>query len=306
MNDVAASPQGASVEAKVPRPSRAQRLRRWRTFPAPAAVGAAMLVSMLLFIVVVPMLPGYDPYRQDLAAGLARPFESMAGLAFPLGSDALGRDLLSRLSLASRVSFAIGASAVAISLVTGLGLGLVAGYFRGPVEMVVMGIADLQLAVPRVLLMIAVSAILGPSVTVLTILLGLTSWVSYGRVARSMALTLRHKEFVLSATTQGASAWWNIRRHVLPNVMPQMVIIGTFEFGQVIMLEAALSFLGLGIQPPLPSLGLMISEGQNDLAINPWISILPGISIFLLVAGSQLFSQLFTSERQRALLPAAL
>jgi peptide/nickel transport system permease protein len=220
------------------------------------------------------------------------------GRFYLLGTDSLGRDLLSRTALAGRVSLLIGLSAVLISLATGVVLGLVAGYFRGWTENVIMGIADLQLSIPRVLLLIAVTAVLGSSVLTLTVLLGLTSWVAYGRVARAMALSLREREFVLSAITQGAGPIWNIRKHLLPNVLPQMVIVGSFELGQIIVLEASLSYLGLGIQPPLPSWGRMISDGQSYLQLDPWLIVVPGVAIFMLVAGVQFLSQSFTTERE--------
>ena len=200
------------------------------------------------------------------------------------------------MALAGRVSLFIGLSAVAVSMVVGVVLGLLAGYFRGWTETVIMGFADLQLSIPRVLLLIAVTAMLGSTVVNLMILLGLTSWVAYGRVARAMSLSLREREFVLSAITQGATPAWNIRKHLLPNVLPQMVIVGSFELGQIIVLEAALSYLGLGIQPPLPSWGLMISEGQSYLEINPWLSVLPGLALFMLVAGVQFLTQSLTAE----------
>jgi peptide/nickel transport system permease protein len=181
-------------------------------------------------------------------------------------------------------------------MIVGVLLGLVAGYFRGPVENLVMGIADLQLAVPRVLVVIAVTAVTGPDLVTLTILLGLTRWVSYGRVARAMTLSLREREFVQSALTQGASARWNLRYHILPNVMPQMLILASYELGQIIVIEAALSYLGLGVQPPMPSWGMMISEGQQFLEIEPYLALLPGLAIFMLVAGAQFLSQRFTPE----------
>lgn len=259
---------------------------------------AALLAAVLLLIVIVPLLPGYDPYTQNLAVSLAAPFENIDGRTYIFGTDTLGRDLLSRVALAGRVSLLIGLCAVLISLTLGVFLGLVAGFFRGFVESIVMGLADLQLSIPRVLLLIAVAAIVGPSIVNLTVLLGLTSWVVYGRVARAMALSLREREFVLSAVTQGASAAWNIRKHLLPNVLPQMLIVGSFELGQIIVFEASLSYLGLGIQPPLPSWGMMISEGQQYLEIDPWIALLPGIAIFMLVTGVQFLSQAFTSEGQ--------
>ncbi len=266
-------------------------------FRLSTAFALALLFGVFVLVVIVPFLPGYDPYSQNLAASLLAPGDaSIDGRVYVLGTDTLGRDMLSRLALAGRVSLFIGFSAVVVSLVVGVGLGLIAGFFRGWVENVIMGIADLQLSIPRVLLLIAVAAILGTGVFKLAILLGLTSWVAYGRVARAMALSLREREFVLSATTQGATAIWNIRKHLLPNVLPQMLIVGSYELGQIIVLESALSYLGLGVQPPLPSWGLMVSEGQTYLELDPWLSVLPSIALFMLVAGVQIYSQSFTSE----------
>jgi peptide/nickel transport system permease protein len=276
----------------------------WRTLSrvGPSSLFATgLLLAILLFVILVPLLPGYDPYGQNLSASLAEVGDTVDGRLYLFGADPLGRDMVSRLALAGRVSIFIAVSAVAISLVVGVALGLVAGFFRGPVESLIMGLADLQLSIPRVLLLIAVTSVIGPSVPNLTILLGLTSWVGYGRVARAMALSLREREFVLSAVTQGASPFWNIRKHLLPNVLPQMLIVGSFELGQIIVLEASLSYLGIGVQPPLPSWGLMISEGQNYLEIDPWLSVLPGIAIFMLVTGVQFISQRFTAEGEDTL-----
>ena len=188
------------------------------------------------------------------------------GVFYLLGTDTLGRDMFSRLALAGQVSVLIGAGAVVFSLVVGVGAGLVAGYFRGAVESAIMGLADLQLSIPRILLLIAVTAVVGSGEVKLTLLLGATSWVAYGRVARAMALTLRNREFVLAAITQGATSTWNIRKHLLPNVAPQMLIVASSEFGQIVLLEASLSYLGLGVQPPLPSWGAMVSGGP-DLSV---------------------------------------
>jgi peptide/nickel transport system permease protein len=268
-----------------------------RKLRASTAVALLLLIGVLLLVAVVPLLPSYDPYSQNLSASLLAPGGvSFDGRMYILGTDTLGRDMLSRLALAGQVSLFIGFSAVIVSLVMGVTLGLLAGFFRGWVENVIMGIADLQLSIPRVLLLIAVAAILGTGVIKLALLLGLTSWVAYGRVARAMALSLREREFVLSATTQGATPAWNIRKHLLPNVLPQMLIVGSYELGQIIVLESALSYLGLGVQPPLPSWGLMVSEGQTYLELDPWLSVLPSIALFMLVAGAQILSQSFTSE----------
>ncbi|MFE9959283.1 ABC transporter permease [Micromonospora sp. NPDC005299] len=290
------------VTAPVADPARPGALRRRRPMlSGTMLLAAALLVGVAVLVIIVPFLPGYDPYGQDLGRGLLRPMQSFNGDLFPLGTDSLGRDLLSRLALAGRVSVLIGLSAVVVSLLIGVTLGLIAGYFRGVAENVIMGLADLQLAIPRVLLLIAVVAVIGPSVLNLTVLLALTSWVAYGRIARAMAMSLREREFVLSAVTQGATAGWNIRKHLLPNVVPQMLIVGSFELGQIIVLEASLSYLGLGVQPPLPSWGLMISEGQDYLNSNPWLSVLPGIAIFMLVGGVQFLSQRFTAESHQDL-----
>jgi peptide/nickel transport system permease protein len=270
-------------------------MRRRLTFTAWLAI--AMLSVVLLLVVVVPLLPGYDPYAQDLAGRLLLPFERLDdGRLSIFGTDKLGRDVLSRVALAGRVSLFIGLLAVAVSMTIGIVLGMIAGYFRGWTETLIMGLADLQLSIPRVLLLIAVTAIIGSTMVNLTILLGLTSWVAYGRVARALSLSLREREFVLSAITQGATPAWNIRSHLLPNVLPEMLIVGSFELGQIIVLEAALSYLGLGIQPPLPSWGLMISEGQSYLELNPWLAVIPGTALFMLVAGVQFLTQSLTAE----------
>jgi peptide/nickel transport system permease protein len=260
-----------------------------------------LLAVMVVFMLAMPLTPFYDPYGQNLAGGLV-PIggRSFDGRFYLLGSDTLGRDILSRLALAGQVSTAIGLGAVAISLVVGVTLGLIAGFYRGTVEAVIMGLADLQLSIPRVLLLIAVAAIIGPSVLNLAVLLGITSWVAYGRVARAMTLSLRQREFVLSAVTQGATPAWNIRKHLLPNVLPQMLIVGSYEFGQIIVMEASLSFLGLGVQPPLPSWGMMVSEGQSYLALAPHLAILPSITLFIMVAGLQFLSQALMAEGEVA------
>ncbi len=281
----------------IPPAEHRRRRPAWlRDIRGSTAAALFMLLIVVLIAFGVPMLPGFDPYGQDLSAGYLQPLQSAGGQFYLFGTDPLGRDYLSRIARGTQITLLIGFSAVFVSLLMGVTLGLIAGYFRGATESLIMGIADLQLSIPRILLLIAVTAVIGPSLLNLSLLLGLTSWVSYGRVARAMALSLREREFVLSATTQGASSAWNIRKHLLPNILPQMVIVGSYELGLIIIIESSISYLGLGIQPPLPSLGLMISEGQTYLALNPWISILPGIAIFLMVAGTQFVSQRFTSE----------
>jgi peptide/nickel transport system permease protein len=263
------------------------------------AIALLLLTGVFVLVALVPLLPSYHPYQQNLAASLVMPGGTdMNGAFYLFGTDTLGRDMLSRLSLAGRVSLFIGFAAVVVSLLIGVMLGLVAGFYRGWTENIIMGLADLQLSIPRVLLLIAVAAIVNTSLVNLALLLGFTSWVSYGRVARAMALSLREREFVLAATTHGATSVWNIRKHLLPNVIPQMLIVGSYEFAQIIVMEASLSYLGLGVQPPLPSWGFMVSEGQTYLELDPWLSLLPSIALFMLVAGIQFLSQTFTAENE--------
>lgn len=269
--------------------------RNWTRIAA-LGLAFAFLAVLVFLLAVVPFLPGYDPYGQDIMVSLLPPMSDEAGRAHVLGTDFLGRDLLSRLALAGQVSLLIAVGAVVVSLLSGMILGLVAGYFRGWVEMAIMSIADIQLAIPRVLLLIAVTALFGADLWQLILIVGLSGWVVYGRVARAMALSLREREFVLAARTMGASTSWNIRRHLVPNVTSQMLILGSYEMSQIILLEASLSYLGLGVQPPMPSWGMMIFEGQSDLANAPWLSIFPGLALFMLVIVIQVLSQLFTAE----------
>ena len=261
-------------------------------------LAGSFLAILIVLVVVVPFLPGYDPYQQDIMVSLMPPLSEDMGRFHVLGTDFLGRDLLSRLALAGRISLFIALGAVTLSLAIGMVLGLIAGYFRGWTETVIMGIADVQLAIPKVLLLIAVTALFGANLWQLILIIGLSGWVIYGRVARSIALTLREREFVLAARTMGATTSWNIRRHLVPNVTSQMLIVGSYEMSQIILLEASLSYLGLGVQPPTPSWGMMIFEGQNDLVYAPWLSVFPGLALFMLVIVIQIFSQFFTSETQ--------
>lgn len=264
------------------------------------ALGLAGLFLLVLvgLLGVVPLLPGHDPYAQDIMASLLPPLSREGGRLYLLGTDFLGRDLLGRLALAGQISLLIAVGSVVISMAVGTVLGLIAGYFRGWAETVIMGVADIQLAIPKILLLIAVTALFGTSLWQLILIIGLSGWVVYARVARAMALTLREREFVLAARVMGASTSWNIRKHLVPNVTSQMLILGSYDMSQIILLEASLSYLGLGVQPPTPSWGMMIYEGQNDLAFAPWLSLFPGLALFMLVIVIQIFSQSFTSESQ--------
>jgi peptide/nickel transport system permease protein len=272
------------------------RASRPRPIAGSVVLGAILVLTIVALVTLVPLLSGYDPYGQDLMSSLAPPLNQGDERQFWLGSDALGRDVLSRLALAGRISLGISISAVAISLTIGLVTGTLAGFFGGMIDTAVTSLADLQLSVPRVLLLIAAAALSGPSATTLTILIGITGWASYCRVARALTLSLRSRDYVQAAVTLGTSPASSIRQHILPNVLPHILILATFDLGQVIVLEASMSYLGLGVQPPLPSWGGMMSEGQNYLEIAPWIALAPGFAVFLIVAGVQLVSQHLTAE----------
>ena len=256
-----------------------------------------LLVSLVLFSLVVPVLPSSDPYTQDLALRTKPPlYVDRGGRLHLLGTDALGRDLLSRMALAGRISILLAGGAVLVSMLIGTTLGLAAGYTGGRLEHLIMALADIQLSIPRVLLVIAVVAVVGPSLAKLALTLGATGWVAYARLIRGQALSLREQEFVQAARAVGAAPKRIMVRHILPNVLAPVLILASFEIGQMIILEASLSFLGLGVQPPLPAWGSMINEGQAFLRTFPLLMILPGLAIFTVVAGINFLTRAFTFE----------
>lgn len=259
----------------------------------PTIFALLMLAITFVGVLLPPLLPGYDPFSQHLETALTPPFSA---LAHPLGTDPLGRDLLSRLALAGRTSIFIAFASLAISLCLGTALGLIAGYLGGALDEVIMGIADLQLAIPIFLLLVMVVALVGPSTLTLILALGLTTWVGYARLARLLAASLRNRDYVLSARVQGASTLWILRYHLLPQVLPQLAILASFNLGVLVILESGLSYLGLGVPPPTPSWGSMISAGQTFLQIAPFLCLLPGVAICLLVSGVQILSQTLTGE----------
>ncbi|GHA35673.1 peptide ABC transporter permease [Devosia pacifica] len=259
-------------------------------------VSLTMLLTVLLLIVVVPLWPGFEPDKQSLFFSLEPAFQNPQ---YPLGTDALGRDLLSRVSVAARVSVLVALGAVSISAAVGILIGLVAGWLRGPVDSALMAIGNIQLAVPVVLLLIVLVAALGSSPLLLVVLLGLVNWVGYGRVVRAQVVSLREREFITAVTTAGGSGWWIMRKHLLPNVLPAVFVLAAFDVGVIITVESSLSFIGLGIQPPTPSLGLMISEGQRYLQTNIGLTLLPALVIFFLIGGIQFASQTLTKNPRR-------
>lgn len=284
-----------------------QRVRRLFRRPQPGTGGRAplsasffvatgLVVIVVLTIVLVPLLPFFDPDTQDLRARFLLPLADPAHL---LGTDALGRDMLSRLAVAGRVSLSIAVPAVALNLLIGVTLGLIAGYFGGRLDNVISALSDIQLAIPIMLLLIAIVSAIGPSVLTLIVVIGVANWVGYARVARATAWSLREREFIWAPKTHGATHGWILRKHLVPNVIPALAVLVPFDLGVIVLLEAALSFLGLGIQAPTPSWGGMIEEGQTYLRDSPMITILPGLMLFMLVAGLQFMSQRLTGVQSQ-------
>src|SRR5215510_10680333 len=259
-----------------PAPSRARRTR------ALAAGGAAFVALLLLAAMAAPLIAPADPIRQSLRGRLSAPTLSGAdGKAHLLGTDHLGRDVLSRVIYGARVSLLVGFAAVIVGGLVGATLGLVAGFRGGWTDSMFMTLADAQLAFPFILLAIGIIAVLGPSFPTLVVVIGLSGWVSYARILRAQVLVLRGREFVEAIRGLGGSVVRIVLRHVLPNVLASLVVVATLELARAIVLEATLSFLGLGIQPPTPSWGGMIQEGRDYLDSAWWISTFPGLVLML-------------------------
>ncbi|HEX9125957.1 MAG TPA: ABC transporter permease [Methylomirabilota bacterium] len=254
---------------------------RGRRMPWLMRLGLGFVALLAVLAVVAPWVV-QDPERQSLRTRLKPPtLEGADGRPHFLGTDHLGRDVLARVIFGSRVSLVVGMSAVIVGGLIGSALGLTAGYRGGRVDAVIMTVADAQLAFPFVLLAIGIIAVLGPSFPTLVVVIGLSGWVSYARILRAQVLVLRGREFVEAIRALGGSGMRVVLRHVLPNVLASLVVVATLELARSIVLEATLSFLGLGIQPPTPSWGGMIQEGRDYLDSAWWISTWPGVVLMI-------------------------
>jgi peptide/nickel transport system permease protein len=246
------------------------------------AAGMGFVLAVALVAIAAPWLSPQDPTRQSLRGRLAAPtMEGADGRAHLLGTDHLGRDVLSRVIWGARVSLLVGFAAVVVGGIIGATLGILAGYRGGWLDSAIMTLADAQLAFPFILLAIGIIAVLGPSFPTLILVIGLSGWMSYARVLRSQVLVLRSREFVDAIHALGGSAGRIVARHILPNVLSSLVVIATLELARSIVLEATLSFLGLGVQPPTPSWGGMVQEGREYLDSAWWISTYPGLVLML-------------------------
>ncbi len=261
------------------------RLVRRRT----ALFGLVVVVAVVVAAVFAPLLSPFDPLEQDIGQRLAPPgWRDGAGLLHPLGTDQLGRDILARVIHGSRVALLVGFAAVAISGLGGLAIGLVSGYAGGRVDDLFMRLADIQLAFPFILLAIAVIGVLGPSLSNIIIVIGVSSWVVYARVVRSEVLSIREREFVQAAIALGGGDGRVLVRHVLPNAFTPWLVVATLDMARVIVIESALSFLGLGVQPPTPTWGGMLADGRVYLTTAWWLATFPGVAILITVLGINL------------------
>ncbi|WP_459614314.1 ABC transporter permease [Bordetella sp. 2513F-2] len=265
--------------------------------------GGGLLLVIVFIALFAPWLSPHDPYVQDLAYRNVPPVWYDKGTwLHPLGTDQMGRDYLSRLFYGARISLLIGASVALISGLIGTTLGMMAGYFGGRIDMVVSFLVTTRLAMPVILVALATVALLGGSLWVVILVLGLLKWDRYAVVMRSATQQVRSLEYVAAAQAAGASTWRIVWGEVLPNVVPHLIVIATLEAASAILLEASLSFLGLGVQPPLPSWGLMISEAKAYMFFSFWLIAIPGTALALLILAINLagdgLHQLLTPEEK--------
>ncbi len=271
-------------------PSPAALLRR-RVFGHHSLMfGAIVLALMFVVALGAALIAPHDPYAQSLAARRIPPIwhawlwdDPKAGWNHVLGTDKVGRDYLSRLIYGARISLLIGFATMLISGIIGTTLGVMAGYFGGKVDMVVTFLITTRLSMPVVMVALAVVALYGSSLEVVILVLGFLLWDRFAVVMRSVTMQARSLDYVTAAQAIGCSTPYILLREILPNILNSLVIVATVEMANAILLEAALSFLGLGVQPPLPSWGLMLSEAKEDMFFSPWMITLPGICLFLLV-----------------------
>ncbi len=243
-------------------------------------LGLAMGALLVLVATFGPSVAPYDP-AAAVAPQLAEPMSPRA--PFYLGTDDLGRDVLSRLLYGARISLLVGLVAMGVTMVIGTAIGITAGYFGGGVDVVLMRATDVMLAFPGLLLAVALVAVLRPSVWTIFIVIGLVSWTGVARVIRSEVLSLRERDFVLAARALGARHRRILRRHVLPNVMPTIVVIAALSTSGTILLDAGLSFLGIGVPPPTPTWGRMIQEATSYYRVAPWLMLFPGAAVLYAV-----------------------
>ena len=259
-------------------------------------IGAAMVLSLLLVAIFAPWLAPHSATRA-VAATYGDP--GAPSWTFPMGTDQLGRDVLSRIIYGARISMTVGIAATAMTMTIGVLIGLASGFFGGRTDLVLMRFTDVMLSLPVLLLAMAFVAVLKPSLLSVLLVIGAVTWTQVARVVRAETLTLVNRDFVVASDALGASSSRMIGRHVLPNVMPIVVVMAALGVSSTLLLEAALSFLGLGVPPPSPSWGRMIEEATIYFRTAPWLATFPGLAIFYAVLGFNLFGYGVLKRRAR-------
>jgi peptide/nickel transport system permease protein len=252
-------------------------------------VGLVLVALVIVVAALAPLLSPLDPAQQDITSRLQPPFWAEGGsLDHPFGTDSVGRDILSRVIHGSRISIFVGLVATASSALLGVSLGLIAGYLGGTSDSVISRLGDVQQAIPFLVLAIAVAALLGPGLRNLILVLVITTWVTFFRVVRGEVLTVREEQYVLSARAIGATSVRIILRYILPNVAASIIVIATLLVANMIIFEASLSFLGLGVPSSIPTWGRIVADGREYIADEWWIALFPGLAILITVMGINL------------------
>jgi peptide/nickel transport system permease protein len=251
-----------------------------------AVIGGLLVLLVFFLSIFAPLLAPYDPSAIDIKNILVGP-----GLSHPLGTDDLGRDVLSRMLWGGRVSLEVGFVAVSIATIIGIVLGSLAGYYGGWMDSIIMRAVDIMLSIPTIFLILAVIAILEPSIINIMIVIGFTSWMEPARLIRAEFISIKEREFVIAARAIGAGDNRIMLRHILPNGVSPILVSATMGVGSAILIESGLSFLGLGVQPPTPSWGSLLSSGKDNIEIAWWLSAFPGLAILLTVLGYNLLGE---------------
>ncbi len=268
---------------------------------APAAVGVLLFLSFVVMALAAPWLAPFDPSTPSLRARLEPPAMFGGPSQHLLGTDHLGRDILSRLIYGSRVALIVGLGGVGLAATIGIVLGLVSGYFGGWIESMIMRLVDTLISIPNVILYLTVLAVFGPSLWMLIAVIGFINWTTFARVVRAEVLSVKEREFVEASRAIGQRTVRILFRHVLPAVMAPILVVATLNVATVIILEASLSFLGLGVQPPTVTWGRMLADGRNYVATAWWLATFPGVFITLLC-----LSLIFVGDRLRDVLDPRL
>lgn len=289
----------ADPQPKLPRALGQPRRRpSWLTVrSARAVLPFAVILAFYVVLALFPQLFVGEPANQAVPANrLLPPGSESGGQLHLLGTDQLGRDVLNRLVYGTRISLAVAFSAVICAGVFGTAMGIVAGFLRGPVGAVIMRVADMVMSIPFFLLAVLTVVALGPSLINVVVVLALVRWPAYARVAYAQTLEAQGKEFVRSARAIGATDPWIVRRHILPEILPSVIVVATLELGSMVLYEASLSFIGLGVQPPTSSWGSMLSEGREYISTAWWLTTFAGAALFLLVLSVNLLGD-FVRDR---------